>query len=182
MVAGTDDEGPDTLSKQTYRLVGLTGALGKYNDLVTRVYRAERSGFRRVEISENMCIELPQRFLLKLSEFEVPVVEESAWQITMQNAENSLGATANNRGSLKQTIDNLVHQLRSILLKNMQGMGRRGAIDSKAWAQGIRRLFDDMDSNHNGLLDKKVSEPRHSPSPRTAIVKTGASTGTHSHS
>jgi Ca2+-binding EF-hand superfamily protein len=150
-----------TLSTQTYEVNGLTGQLAKYNGERARCYHGtgadgEPSQTYHFPFSNKLTLELPRRFLRELSEFDYPVVAVSGWQTIMQNDEraekNGNQATSNNRQDVRATADSLVMQLRNVLIERGGG-GKEGR--DTVEVQQIKDLFGEMDSNHNGQLDKK---------------------------
>jgi Ca2+-binding EF-hand superfamily protein len=148
-----------TWTNQTYGIIGLTGGLAVYNGHAARCYHGgtvngEPSATWHFPVSSKLTLELPRRFLHELSACDYPTAEASAWQMIMQDylADNTQGkATSNNRQDVRATADSLIMQLRRVLTK------RAGSdIAEKAiWAQPMKDLFHEMDSNHNGQLDKK---------------------------
>jgi hypothetical protein len=77
-------------------------------------------------------------------------VPEDSWQIIMQNEEKQSHRTSNNRKDVRTTMDSIVAQLRNVLAK-------RDVISKEEGHQerAIQDLFGQMDSNHDGELDKK---------------------------
>jgi Ca2+-binding EF-hand superfamily protein len=150
-----------TLTTQTYEVNGLTGQLAKYNGSAARCYHGtgvdgEPSPTWHFLISDKLCLALPRRFLRELSEFDYPVVAVSGWQAIMQNDERAEKkgnqTTSNNRKDVRTTADSLVMQLRNVLIERGGG-GEEGR--KAVGPQQIKDLFGEMDSNHNGQLDKK---------------------------
>jgi Ca2+-binding EF-hand superfamily protein len=150
-----------TLTTQTYEVNGLAGKLAVHNGTAARCYHGtgvdgEPSQMWHFVISDTFILELPRRFLRELSQFDYPVVAVSGWQTIMQNDEkadkNGNQATSNNRKDVRATVDSLVTQLRNVLIE--QGGGGKEGRDTVE-VQQIKDLFDEMDSNHNGELDKQ---------------------------
>jgi Ca2+-binding EF-hand superfamily protein len=151
------------LTKKTYELYGMTGQLAVYNGTKARCYHSaavggELSPTWHIPINNKLTLELPRKFLRELSQFDYPVVETSGWQSIMQSLEqnantNSCQAyTSNNRTDVGATCASLVAQLRNVLLKRAGG-GKHGS--NTVEVQQIKDLFAEMDSDHNGELDKK---------------------------
>ena len=149
-----------TWTRQAYGITGLTGDLAVYNGHAARCYHGgtvngEPSATWHFPVSSKLTLELPHRFLRELSAFDYPTAEVNGWQMIMQDyqADNTTQgkATSNNRQDVRATADSLIMQLRRVLTK------RAGSdIAEKAiWAQPMKDLFHEMDSNHNGQLDKK---------------------------
>jgi Ca2+-binding EF-hand superfamily protein len=141
------------LTTATYELHGLKGKLERYNGVATRcMHLVDPSGrpnpLWHIRISKKLTLELPRQFLRELSEFDFPVVPQDTWQIIMQNEEKGNHHTSNNRKDVRATMDSLVAQLRSVLAK-------RGSITAEGREKAIKDLFGQMDSNHDGGLDKK---------------------------
>ena len=152
-VAFAVDEG--VLTKETYELVGLNGELAKYNGTVTRVFQLENVKLRngtedqrfRVDINNALTLRLPGKNVRPLSEFEVPIVPDAAWQVIQQEAD-TIATNDHNRGSLKRTVDKLSMELRRVFKARINSGQGRGK-------SAFTALFDDIDSDHNGFLDKK---------------------------
>jgi Ca2+-binding EF-hand superfamily protein len=148
-----------TWTTQTYGIVGLTGDLAVYNGHAARCYHGgtvdgEPSATWHFPVSSKLTLELPHRFLRELSAFDYPTAEVNGWQMIMQDyqADNTQGkATSNNRQDVRATADSLIMQLRNVLIKRAGGSKAETAVG----AQPIKDLFHEMDSNHNGELDKK---------------------------
>jgi len=153
------------MTSNMYELRGLSGDLEQYNGIATRcMHLANKNGdpnpMWHVRISEKLTLELPRRFLRPLSEFDFPVVAEDAWQIIMQNEEKQANKLAtgylyvsNNRKDVRRTMDSLLVQLRNVLVRR-GGSNVQGRCKHKMDI-AIQQLFLEMDSNHNGELDKK---------------------------
>ena len=66
-----------------------------------------------------------------------------------QDAEEQDWSLQHNRGSLKHTIDKLSMELRRVFRERTEDSAGLLTLD------GVQQLFDSMDSDHNGKLDKK---------------------------
>jgi len=151
-----------TLTSKMYQVNGLTGSLARFNGTSARcchsIINGAPSPLWHFLISEKITLELPRRFLRELSDFEYPIVELSHWQMIMQNDQTadhtstSNQATANNRKDVRATADSLLMQLQNVLIERAGG-GKEGR--KEIGAQQIKDLFHEMDSNHNGELDKR---------------------------
>ena len=140
--------------RRRYELHGLHGDLECYNGTTTRCVvdepGQEPNPIFLIRINKTLTLELPRRFLRQLD--SSPVVQEDTWQTIMQTEErkaNGNGYMSNNRTDVRVTMDSLITQLSNVVLK------RGGNNNAESQDKAIQDLFRDMDSNHNGELDKK---------------------------
>jgi hypothetical protein len=141
------------LSKKTFRVAGLHGTLSKLNGLEARAYEVPDTsgvaipGQLRVPVNDKLSIELSSgQYLQELG-------WEFAWQQIMQKT--AAQGASNNRACLKSTVDNIVKQVHAAAkTRHSQRLPslRPGAESAQNF--DVRGLFEEMDADGNGTLDK----------------------------